>query len=85
MAKFWILFLTLAKKESKILKACYYITDDQGKLQGILASHVDDLNWAVTTPHENVMIEVGKLFIFGKSSERYFRFCGREVAQDDEV
>ena len=59
-------------KESKILKACYYITDDQGKLQGILASHVDDLIWAVTKPYENVMIEFGKLLIFGKLYKRNF-------------
>ena len=39
-------------KDSKILKACYYISDDQGKLQGTLASHVGDLIWAVTKPCE---------------------------------
>ena len=84
---FWRKLLWVLKKAgwkpSSMYGACYYFTVET-EIRGVLATHVDDLIWAVFEGLESVMKEVAEYLTFGKMEEMNFRFCGREVTQSEE-
>ena len=49
----------------------------------MLASHVDDLIWACHPKYQYIIDDL-KHFQCGKVEQKKFRYCGKEVAQDDD-
>ena len=61
---------------------CSYILD--GVVGPLVATHVDDLIWAATERCDDIFNEVRRHLTFGTEEERNFRFCGIEIAQQDD-
>lgn len=70
-------------KPNRQIKALYSFEVD-GDVKCMLATHVDDLLWSAKPGYEYLMEKVLKEFDVRKVDESEFRFCGREIAQDDE-
>ena len=70
-------------KENFVFKALYQLHKD-GKLIGMFISHVDDLLWACTPEAEPSMQAILDSFKVGKIEEGSFRYCGKELVQDDD-
>ena len=58
------------------LDATLYILRKEGKLCGILGSHVDDLIWSGDEEMDRAMEIIKSRFGFGKVGKDNFRFCG---------
>ena len=82
--KFWKKFSSVIKdsgfRENKIAKAMYVIEVD-GKVKGIMITHVDDLCWAIDPEYEDRIQRVLESFSVRKIEEGEFRFCGKEIKQ----
>jgi hypothetical protein len=82
--KFWKKFSSVIKdsgfRENKIAKAMYVIEVD-GKVKGIMITHVDDLCWAIDPEYEDRIQRVLDSFSVRKIEEGEFRFCGKEIKQ----
>ena len=71
-------------RENRVLSAVYTLTVD-GKLRGIVATHVDDLLYAFDGPvGQGVIDHIKQHLTLSKESECNFSFCGPEVRQDAE-
>ena len=78
-----VLTETAKLKENHILAACYTYTNESGRLMAIVVTHVDDLFYVLEYEVEWIMDEVRKVLNFGSEEVQQFRFCGREIVQDD--
>jgi len=85
--KFWkrlrSVFVKAGFEENRVLKALYQIRNKAGEVIALCGTHVDDIIWAATPEGEKHVQQVIGTFKCGAPEERNFRFCGKEVAQDD--
>ena len=58
---------------------------DDGKpyVKGVLLIHVDDLLWCGDQDFQDIMLAVQAIYKFGTLEEKVFRYCGRQLRQDD--
>ena len=71
-------------RENRIMIATYSYSDEKGDIKAIVGSHVDDLLWASKPEVDRMMEHVLKTFECGKIEEGNFRYCGKEIVQDDD-
>jgi hypothetical protein len=65
------------------MRALYYFQVD-GDIKCMLATHVDDMIWGAKEGFEYLIDELLAKFSLKKVEQGNFRFCGREVRQDDD-
>ena len=86
--KFWKklrkTFIEAGLKENHVMKALYSFCDADGELQIMCGTHVDDLIWAAKPEYEHMIRKVTSTFQCGEPEEKCFRYCGKEVTQDDD-
>ena len=70
-------------QENFIFRALYTFCDETGEPALMLGSHVDDLIWACHPKYQYIINDL-KHFQCGKVEQEKFRYCGKEVAQDDD-
>ena len=70
-------------QENFIFRALYTFCDETGEPALMLGSHVDDLIWACHPKYQYIIDDL-KHFQCGKVEQKKFRYCGKEVAQDDD-
>ena len=58
------------------------MTNSEGKVILMLATHVDDLLWACEPEAQPVVDKILTSFMCGKIEEGTFRYCGKDVEQD---
>ena len=68
-------------KASKVMPALYYHHDENGELDAMLCTHVDDLLFAHKPSGAKVIQEILEKFSVGKTEEGSFRYCGRRFTQ----
>ncbi len=68
-------------KENFVFKALYQIRIN-GKLAGLLITHVDDLLWACVPEAEANIQSILQSFKVGRIDQDSFRYCGKEITQD---
>ena len=71
-----------ASKRIAIFRALYTMTNSEGKVILMLATHVDDLLWACEPEAQSVVDKILTSFMCGKIEEGTFRYCGKDVEQD---
>ena len=71
-------------KENAIFRALYTMTNDEGRVILMLATHVDDLLWACEPEAQTIMDKILTTFQCGKIEEGTFRYCGKDVEQDED-
>jgi hypothetical protein len=76
-------FLGIGFQENRILKALYSYARD-GVVLCIIGTHVDDLLWACKPEAQHIIDEVLASFKFGKIDKSNFRYCGKQVTQDED-
>ena len=79
-----VLTETAKLRENFILKAFYHYVDENGDLAAVLGSIVDDTIYAIRPDHKWIIDAISTELVFGKIEERTFRFCGREIVQDED-
>ncbi|CAE7237433.1 RE2 [Symbiodinium necroappetens] len=55
----------------------------QPYVKGVLLIHVDDLLWSGDQDFQDIMLTVQGIYKFGSLEEKAFRYCGRQLRQDD--
>ena len=50
----------------------------------MLGTIVDDTIYAIRDDHKWIIDAIGSELVFGKIEERSFRFCGREIVQEED-
>ena len=75
---------TAGMKASKVMPALYYHQDENGELDAMLCTHVDDLLFAHKPSGAKVIQEILGKFSVGKTEEGSFRYCGRRFTQHDD-
>ena len=68
-------------RESQILSALYFLTDDSRSLCAALCTHVDDFFWAARGKGEHAIQRLLGLCKVGRIEQDKFSFCGREYIQ----
>ena len=58
--------------------------DDDGNVLALCGTHVDDLIWACKPEADALLQKVIDTFTCGDVEEGDFRYCGKEVHQDDD-
>lgn len=77
---FWLeLRSTMVNNGLNELDPAFYALVQNGRPDGLLCSHVDDLLWAGTSEMDALMDRVQERFTFGSKDVDNFRFCGRKV------
>eukprot|EP00435_Cladocopium_sp_Y103_P049354 s1856_g14.t2 len=71
-------------KALKVMPALYFHQDENGDLDAMLCTHVDDLLFAHKPSGAKVMEEILGKFSVGKTEEGSFRYCGRRFTQHDD-
>ncbi|CAE7211787.1 RE1 [Symbiodinium sp. CCMP2592] len=71
-------------RENRIYRALYSYTDADGVVQLLLTSHVDDLLWACDPSCDWIMNDLIETFKCGKVKTGSFRYCGKEISQDED-
>ncbi|OLQ03412.1 Copia protein [Symbiodinium microadriaticum] len=71
-------------RENRIYRALYSFTDADGVVQLLLTSHVDDLLWACDPSCDWIMDDLIKTFKCGTTEVGNFRYCGKEITQDED-
>ncbi|CAE7728714.1 RE1 [Symbiodinium sp. CCMP2592] len=71
-------------RENRIYRALYSYTDADGVVQLLLTSHVDDLLWACDPSCDWIMNDLIETFKCGKVETGSFRYCGKEISQDED-
>ena len=66
--------------ENLVMNALYSYTRN-GKLEALVATHVDDLIWAASGEAEKALSGMKSELSFGTEEDTEFRFCGIEVKQ----
>ena len=69
-------------RENRISRSLYHITTQEGRILGMLGTHVDDILWANEPGIDHLVEALLKQFNVGKREEDSFRFCGNEISQD---
>ena len=69
---------------NRILPTLFAFRDINDNIVGMMTSNVDDLLFGVTGPAEEAMRKVLEGFNVREAQERNFRFCGKEVVQNDD-
>ena len=86
--RFWKRLRTFLKskglRENRIMRALYSFTDEKGVVQMLLTSHVDDLLWACDQSCDWIVKEIIDEFKCGTVESDSFRYCGKEVRQDED-
>ena len=62
--------------------AAYVMLKDNGEIEGLSISHVDDLIWRGGEKIQKVMQQVRQERKFDKLEDTCFKFCGRTITQD---
>ncbi|CAL1129119.1 unnamed protein product [Cladocopium goreaui] len=75
---------TAGMNASKVMPALYYHQDENGELDAMLCTHVDDLLFAHKPSGAKVIEEILGKFSVGKTEEGSFRYCGRRFTQHDD-
>ena len=75
---------TAGMKASKVMPALYYHQDENGELDAMLCTHVDDLLFAHKPSGAKVIQEILGKFSVGKTEEGSFRYRGRRFTQHDD-
>ena len=70
---------TAGMKVSKVMPALYYHQDENGELDAMLCTHVDDLLFAHKPSGAKVVQEILGKFSVGKTEEGSFRYCDFSV------
>ena len=65
-------------------QAAYVMNNDDGSVDGLCISHVDDLLWCGGDKTQEAMRLVQEKLKFGKVEDTSFRYCGRTISQTDE-
>ena len=63
--------------------AAYVMLKDDGSIDGLVISHVDDLIWCGGEKTQKAMQQVQQELKFGKLEDTCFKFCGRSITQDE--
>ena len=71
-------------KENFNLKAFYHYVDEDGHVAAVMGIIVDDTIYAIRPDHKLILDAIAAELVFGKIEERSFRFCGREIRQDED-
>lgn len=80
------IFLELGCTQSKLDPALFFKMDDKGKLEGVLATHVDDFLHAGNKKfQEEVSDKLANIFVMGKTESFKFKYVGFEIEQDEET
>ena len=74
---------TLGFTTSPYDKAMFYLIKD-GKLQGIMNVHVDDIIWGGNCKFQEAMKQIGKKFELSKSAEGALRYVGIDIGYLEE-
>ena len=75
---------TAGMKASKVMPALHYHQDENGELDAMLCTHVDDLLFAHKPRGAKGIQEIlGKVSV-GRAEEGSFRYCGRRFTQHDD-
>jgi len=69
---------------NRILPTLFAFRDSDENIVGMMTSNVDDLLFGVTGQAEKAMKKVLEGFNVREAQERNFRFCGKEVVQNDD-
>ena len=77
-------FLSAGFQENRVLKALYSYADETGDVKVMVGTHVDDIIWACKPEAEHMIAEIIQKFQCGEPEVGNFRYCGKEVAQDDD-
>ena len=84
--QFWKSFrssiVSAGLSENRCFKAFYTFHED-GDVKVMLGTHVDDLMYACKPGYEHLLQPIFDTFEVKTFEERSFRFCGREIEQDD--
>ena len=67
---------------NRILPTMFTISNN-GKIVSVLSSNVDDLLFGSLQEHEEAMDKILNTFSVRERNSRAFRFCGKEVVQDE--
>eukprot|EP00971_Amphidinium_carterae_P352490 6492618-Amphidinium_carterae.1 len=70
-------------KENRVKRALYTYSEN-GVVQAMLATHVDDILWAAQPSAEGMIQNILNTFEFGKVEEGSFRFCGKQITQAED-
>ena len=65
------------------MKALYSYADESGDVKIMVGTHVDDIIWACKPEAEHMIAEIIEKFQCGEPEVGNFRYCGKEVVQDD--
>ena len=71
-------------RENAIFRALYTLTNSEGRIILMLGTHVDDLIWACEPEAEPIMDELLADFQCGRVEEGKFRYCGKDIEQDND-
>jgi Reverse transcriptase (RNA-dependent DNA polymerase) len=74
--------LELGFRENALIKAWYHLTDSEGRIIAMLATHVDDMLWACQPEAQPVIDKLLAKFTLKCVESDNFRFCGRDITQD---
>ena len=69
---------------NQILPTLFTLRDDESKIIAVMSSNVDDLLYGYLPEGAEVMISVLQQFLVGKEEHGTFRFCGKEIRQDED-
>ena len=71
--------------QSKLSPAFFYRLDEDGKIEGVLGTHVDDfLHGGSDAFEKNVTNKLDSVFQMGKTASKQFKYVGLEVEQMDD-
>ena len=77
-------FLDIGLKMSKADPALFYCHNNNNKLIGIIAIHVDDFLWAGTNDFEqNFISKIRKTFVVGKENQSLFKYLGIDLSENN--
>ena len=68
---------------NQILPTLFTLRDDESKIIAVMSSNVDDLLYGYLQEGAEAMNSVLQQFLVGKEEHKSFRFCGKEVQQDE--
>ena len=75
---------TAGMKASKVMPALHYHQDENGELDAMLCTHVDDLLFAPKPRGAKGIQEIHGKVSVGRAEEGSFRYCGRRFTQHDD-
>ena len=70
-------------QENRMVRALYSYQEG-GDVKAMICSHVDDILWACKPEAEWIIEKAKKSFVWGKEEVGNFRYCGKDIKQDDD-